>query len=243
MQPRPMFPLQGGMRPPGPGMFGGGSPMMRPGAGMFGGGRPMMGGSGPGLFSGGGRPMMGQMGQGGNPFGSMMGGQQMGRGGGLLSRLLGRGNQMGGMGRMMGGPGGMMGAAGRAAGGGGGLLQSLSNPGGIMNMLNNTQQLIRTAQTVAPMIQQYGPLVRSIPGLWKLYRGLKNSDDSETKQESSSKKAVSLEESSDIEGTTKGKSTRKSPPRTSTRRTNLPRNTTGHEPKRQRGTSVPKLYI
>lgn len=240
MQPRPMFPLQGGMRPPGQAMFGGGAPMMRPGAGMFGGGSPMMGGSRPGLFGGGGRPMMGQ---GANPFSGMMGGQQMGRGGGLLSRLFGRGNPMGGMGRMMGGPGGMMGAAGRAAGGGGGLLQSFSNPGGLMSMLNNTQQLIKTAQTVAPMIQQYGPLVRSLPGLWKLYRGLKDSDDSETKKEPSTKKAVAPEESSERERPSKAKSTGKSTSQTTKRRTDRKQNTTSQKPKRERGSSVPKLYI
>lgn len=112
-----------------------------------------------------------------------------------------------------------------------------------MNMLNNTQQLIKTAQTVAPMIQQYGPLVRSLPGLWKLYRGLKNSDDSEAKEDSTTKKGVQSEESSETKKTTKYKSTGKSSAQTSKRRTNRQKNTTGQEQKRQKGNSVPKLYI
>lgn len=167
MQPRPRFPMQGGM----------GQGMMSPGQGLFGGGNPMMGqSSGP---FGGRSPMMGPS---SGPFegrSPMMGGQQMGRGGGgFLSRLLGRGNPAGGAAGGLRGMQGMQGmqglGAGRAAtGGGGGILQSMSNPSGIMGFLNNTQQVLKTAQSIGPMIQQYGPLVKNLPAMWKLYRGLK----------------------------------------------------------------------
>ncbi len=86
--------------------------------------------------------------------------------------------------------GGLMGMqqAGRAAGAGGSMF---GNSGGIMGFLNNTQQVLKTAQSIGPMVQQfqqYGSLVKNIPAMWKLYRGLKNSPDaSEEKAKSSSK--------------------------------------------------------
>src|SRR4051794_22875389 len=110
MQPRPRMPMQGGMRPS---PFGGTNQMMNPGSNPFGGRNPMMGPSS-NPFGGGYNPMMGQMM--GRPN------QMNARGGGLLSKLLGRGNQTRGLMGMQ--------TAGKAASGGGGLLQSLSNPGG-----------------------------------------------------------------------------------------------------------------
>ncbi|MCM2531615.1 YqfQ family protein [Neobacillus pocheonensis] len=123
MQPRPRIPMQGGMGPQmmGRSPFGGGNPMMGPGSNPFGGRNPLMG------------QMMGRP-------------QQMSRGGGgLLSKILGRGNQAAGVR----GLGGIQGAGRAATGGGGGLLQSLSNPSGISSMLNNTQQVLKTAQSFA----------------------------------------------------------------------------------------------
>jgi hypothetical protein len=134
---------------------------------------------GPGF--GGRGPMMGMNRA---PRSPMMGGaQQMNRGGGLFSKLLGMGNQSGRMGGLMG-----MQQAGRAAGAGGSMF---GNSGGIMGFLNNTQQVLKTAQSIGPMVQQfqqYGSLVKNIPAMWKLYRGLKNAPDaSEEKAKSSSK--------------------------------------------------------
>jgi len=168
MQPRPRFPIHGGM---GQNPFAGGRQMMGPGPNVFGGRAPMSGPPG-GLF-------------GGRGMGMGMGGSQMNRGGGLLAKLFARNNPAGMQAGMMG-----MQGAGRSAGG---LLQSLTNPSGIAGFLNNTQQVIKTAQTVAPMIQQYGPLVKNLPALWKLYRGLKNTP----AEDKAGAKATGKEESSD----------------------------------------------
>jgi YqfQ-like protein len=102
--------------------------------------------------------------------------QQMmrqGGGGGLLSKLLGKGNQMG-AGQSMNatrafGP--------QNAAGGGSLLKTLTNPSSINGFLVNTQKVLNTAQQVGPMIQQYGPMVKNLPVMWKLYRGFKNAPD------------------------------------------------------------------
>jgi hypothetical protein len=114
----------------------------------------------------------------------------MGNQSGRMGGLMGMGNQAGRAGGLMG-----MGQAGRAAGGAGSSL--LGNSGGIMNFLNNTQQVLRTAQSIGPMVQQfqqYGHLVKNIPAMWKLYRGLKNAPDAsetDSKTSSSSKKSSS----------------------------------------------------
>ena len=61
--------------------------------------------------------------------------------------------------------------------GGGSLLKSLTNPATINGFLTNTQKVLNTAQQVGPMVNQYGPLVKNIPVMWKLYRGFKNAPD------------------------------------------------------------------
>lgn len=141
---------------------------------------PYPGGMPPGPFMG---PMQGrgQMGQ----MGSMMRGAAPARGGaqggGLLSKLLG-GGQTRGMGAA---------AASRAVGStgtGSGLLQTLTNPGSINGFLTNTQKMLQTANQIGPMVQQYGPMVKNLPAMWKLYRGLKDLPDAEAAEDQPEKK-------------------------------------------------------
>ena len=69
--------------------------------------------------------------------------------------------------------------------GGGSILKSFTNPSAINGFLTNTQKVLSTAQQVGPMINQYGPLVKNIPVMWKLYRGLKNAPDLTSNEETS----------------------------------------------------------
>lgn len=71
-------------------------------------------------------------------------------------------------------PMGSMNAANTAAGG----LQGLTNPSNLSSMLGNVQKALGVAQQITPMVQQYGPLVKNLPAMFKLYKELKNSDDS-----------------------------------------------------------------
>lgn len=215
MQSRQRFPIQRGMMRQGP--FTGHGQMM----GHFGGGSPMMG---PPRQSRG-NPMMGQM----------MGSSQGRRGGGgLLSKILGgksNGSQVGGLRGMQ--------AAGRGASSGGGgigsILKTLSNPNGLTGFLNNTQQVLQSAQSLGPMIQQYGPIVKNLPAMWRLYRGLKDAPSEETAVESTSKNSTAKKS---IQSITTGKKKR-----------TKKKNDTGVEaedtkkPDRNKGSSVPKLYI
>jgi hypothetical protein len=103
------------------------------------------------------------------------------QGGGLLAKILGRSKQQGGV------PGtlsSMNRAAPSGTGGAGGLLQSLTNPDALNGLLNNTQTVLKTAQQLGPVFQQYGPLVRNLPSLWKLYRGLKDASNENEENES-----------------------------------------------------------
>jgi hypothetical protein len=98
---------------------------------------------------------------------------RQGGGGGLLSKLLNKGGQGGarqGMNAIQAfGP--------QNAASGGSLLKTLTNPSSINGFLANTQKVLNTAQQVGPMIQQYGPIVKNLPVMWKLYRGFKNAPD------------------------------------------------------------------
>jgi len=116
-------------------------------------------------------------------FGPRMGRNPQSRqgGGGLLAKLLGKG----GRGQSNALPGFLSqgGGTARAASSGGGILKTLTDPSALNGFLNNTQQVLKTAQQFGPMIQQYGPLVRNIPSMWKLYKGLKDLPDAEDKKE------------------------------------------------------------
>lgn len=104
------------------------------------------------------------------------------RGGGLLSKLLGQVNQTG----ASQGFNPLSFGTQQAARGGGGLLKTLTNPGTINSFLTNTQKVLSTAQQVGPLVNQYGPIVKNLPMMWKLYRGLKDAPDFNENQEPSS---------------------------------------------------------
>lgn len=85
----------------------------------------------------------------------------------------------------------------------GGLLDTLKNPEGLTTMLNNTQRVLQAAEQFTPMIQQYGPMVKNLPTLWKLMKAFNSSDtpttsnneETQTTQESSAKKQPESNES------------------------------------------------
>ncbi|HJV17303.1 MAG TPA: VrrA/YqfQ family protein [Bacillales bacterium] len=197
---------------------------------------PMRGGMGPRMMGpgfGGKGPMMGMNRMQRNPMMNpmMRGPGQMGQGGGLLSRIFGRGNA-GGMSRL----GGMAGTPG--AGSSGSIMQALSNPGGLTSILNNTQQVLKTAQTISPMIQQYGPLVKNLPAMWKLFRGLKDAT-SDTEETTPSKEGESHFEN-------ESESSEKNQPKTSKKSTLKKKEHSTRYKKtsvKEKGASIPKMYI
>ncbi len=109
-----------------------------------------------------------------NALGSV-GGQAM-RGGGLLSRLLG-------------GLGGASGSAGTAGAAGNSLMSGLSSAAGsgmnFTTMLTNAQKVLGLTHQVVPMIQQYGPLVRNAPAIWKIMMSNNSNDQNQATEEPS----------------------------------------------------------
>lgn len=97
-----------------------------------------------------------------NPMNRM---RQSNRGGGLLSRLLNRRQTPQPTNPFQFGPITRQSQA---------DIPSWLNPDSISRFLGQTQQVLRTGQQIGGMIQQYGPIVKNLPALWKIYRGLDN---------------------------------------------------------------------
>ena len=159
------------------------------------------------------------------PMNPMMRGPRpsTGRGGGLLSRLLGQVNQTGarqGFNPLSFGT--------QQAARGGGLIKTLTNPGTINSFLTNTQKVLNTAQQVGPLVNQYGPIVKNIPMMWKLYRGLKDAPEFNKNKDDS--KASPTEEQKD---------------HTSIHSKHIDSDKTDSDPetKNKPSQSIPKLYI
>lgn len=182
---------------------------------------PFQGGYGPRMMN---QPFMGRGG-----FPPMNGMDRMGPsrgmetrgGGGFLSRLFGNSGPASGANPFT--------MASRSAGasttGGGGLLRSLSNPTALSGFLTNTQKVLGTAQQIGPMIQQYGPLVRNIPAMWRLYKGFKDIP-TDTEEKNSSPDVDIDDEQFEFENVDDDHE------RITEKREN-----------KQKGRSVPKLYI
>jgi hypothetical protein len=85
------------------------------------------------------------------------------RTGGILSRLFGGGSKPG-----IGGIGGFPGSN----------ILGMMNPGGgggqgFLGTMQNIEKMIQLAQTVKPMIDQYGPMVKNIPSMLNLLKEYK----------------------------------------------------------------------
>lgn len=78
--------------------------------------------------------------------------------------------------------------------------QSLLNPEKITHFLGQTQQVLRTGQQMISLYQQYGPLIRNLPALWKMYRSLSSSDeDTEEENESEDTPLDAFDEEDEVE--------------------------------------------
>jgi hypothetical protein len=88
-------------------------------------------------------------------------GTQASRGGGLLSRLFGGGAAKATSASMM------------------GSFPTTAAQGGLnfTTILTNAQRVLGLTQQVVPMIQQYGPLIRNAPAIWRIMRSTDSSGD------------------------------------------------------------------
>lgn len=49
--------------------------------------------------------------------------------------------------------------------------------GTITNTLTKVQQVLKAVENAAPIVQQYGPMVKNLPTMFKIIKALKESDD------------------------------------------------------------------
>jgi hypothetical protein len=59
------------------------------------------------------------------------------------------------------------------------LAQGAKSPASLTSILTNTQKVLQAAEQIGPMVQQYGPVIKNLPAIWKIYRGMKGSGKTE----------------------------------------------------------------
>lgn len=48
--------------------------------------------------------------------------------------------------------------------------------GGFANILNNVQQVLRVVETTAPIIKEYGPMIKNLPTMYRMVKAFRNMD-------------------------------------------------------------------
>ncbi|MDQ0218283.1 hypothetical protein ELQ35_12675 [Peribacillus cavernae] len=117
----------------------------------------------------------------------------------------------------------------------GGFIAGLKNPGTITTMLANTQKMLTAAERLGPMVQEYGPLIKNLPAMWKIYRSMKDSEDS-----TGAKNEINEEEKEDSVVSENDEKIAIAGEEKQLEGKNEQKNGKIHE---QKGSSVPKLYI
>jgi hypothetical protein len=59
--------------------------------------------------------------------------------------------------------------------------------GSVHGMLNNVQHALKLFQTVSPMVQQYGPLIRNMPAIWSMFKQINSTTDTTDKKATATK--------------------------------------------------------
>lgn len=146
-------------------------------------------------------------------------------------------------------PANFMGAAANTAstgGAGGSFLSNFTNPANLGSMLGNVQKVLHTAESVMPMVQQYGPLVKNIPSMIKLYKELNSSDDEEESKGDSNDKEEATKTTKKKKAGSKEQSSEETK-KEDIKERNLPkskkRKKKSKTPQNETRQSVPKLYI
>ncbi|HLR51336.1 MAG TPA: VrrA/YqfQ family protein [Candidatus Avamphibacillus sp.] len=66
-------------------------------------------------------------------------------------------------------------------------LSNLANKGigGLSKTLTNVQQVLKVVESTAPLIEQYGPMVKNLPAIFKMIKSLKEFEDMDEEAEGS----------------------------------------------------------
>ncbi|CAH0229172.1 MULTISPECIES: YqfQ family protein [Peribacillus] len=96
---------------------------------------------------------------------------------GLLSKILGKSKQKAAAPNLFAPAGTSNQSSSRSSGGG--ILETLKNPESLNNMLSNTQKVLQAAEQFTPMVEQYGPVIKNLPSMWKVFRSISSASDNE----------------------------------------------------------------
>lgn len=151
---------------------------------------------------------------------------------GLLSKILGKSKQKAASPNLFAPAGSSNQSSSRSSGGG--ILETLKNPESLNNMLSNTQKVLQAAEQFTPMVEQYGPVIKNLPSMWKVFRSISSAGDNEDQGVSvESEPNVEVQKNSEVKTDLKKKEKAKEANPIAQVRT---------ETKRERS-SGPKLYI
>ncbi|WP_350299493.1 VrrA/YqfQ family protein [Peribacillus frigoritolerans] len=151
---------------------------------------------------------------------------------GLLAKILGKSKQKAASPNLFAPAGSSNQSSSRSSGGG--ILETLKNPDSLNNMLSNTQKVLQAAEQFTPMVEQYGPVIKNLPSMWKVFRSISSAGDNED-QEASVESETNVEVQKNIEVKTDSKKKEKA-------KEANPIAQVRTETKRERS-SGPKLYI
>ncbi|MGE7879555.1 VrrA/YqfQ family protein [Peribacillus muralis] len=101
---------------------------------------------------------------------------------GLLSKILGKSKQRGAPPNLFAPAASSNQSSSRSSAGG--ILETLKNPDSLNNMLANTQKVLQAAEQFTPMVQQYGPVIKNLPSMWKVFRSISSAGDAENQETS-----------------------------------------------------------
>ncbi|SHF55167.1 YqfQ-like protein [Ornithinibacillus halophilus] len=66
--------------------------------------------------------------------------------------------------------------------------------GGLSNTLNNVQQVLRVIDNTAPMVKQYGPMVRNLPMMFKMIKAFKDLESSDGESDKSYNESSNIDD-------------------------------------------------
>lgn len=111
------------------------------------------------------------------------------------------------------------------------MAQTGAGGGGFAGSLQNIQQILKMVETTAPVIKQYGPMVKNLPAMLKMMKAL-NSMESESEESSSETAADDGDKTDEEQMETE-----------SEKLSETDDSAKPAKPKKRTGESVPLLYI